>query len=189
MKFHSSVALSFLIMIFLLSSSNPGFSTSTHPTVSYGIGANQPLEVWFDSPQLLTYDPCSYLLVVNAKTSTALTITYLHWDFGDGATLDVPYSSQSYVTDTRTHIYQSSGTYNVTVTAYDTTGNSGMSSVTLSNVTPGSCAQDSGTDNSPAVSNIVSQNPQTNLQLPPKIWDTPAKPMLKGRLLQDGVGK
>ena len=168
LKFLSSLSLPFLIVIFLLSSVIPGVSTPIHLSLSYGTAANQPLQVWFDSPQLLTYNPCAYLLIVNAKTSTDLSITTLHWDFGDGSTLDVPYSTQSYVTDTRTHIYQSTGTYSVTVTAYDNTGNSGTSSVTLANVTPGSCTHDPGITNAPTGSNAVIQNHQTSLPSGPR---------------------
>jgi len=152
-------------MTVLLPSLILGFST---PLLSYGAAVNQPLQVWFDSPQFLSYDPCAYLLVVNAKTSTGLSITNLHWDFGDGSILDVPYSAQSYVTDTRTHIYQYTGTYNVTVTAYDNTGNSGTSSVTLSNVTPGSCNPAPGTDNSPTIQTPLSKSSRQAYLIPPK---------------------
>ncbi len=106
------------------------------------------------------------MLVVNAKTSSSLSITNVHWDFGDGSTLDVPYSTQSYITDTRSHIYRSTGTFTVTATAYDTAGNSGTASLTMTNVTPGSCASDPFFPSSePTVSNAV-VNQATSLQLP-----------------------
>ena len=178
MKFLSIIALPFLLMTVLLPSIILGFGS---PLLSYGTTVNQPLQVWFDSPQFLSYDPCAYLLVVNAKTSTGLSITNLHWDFGDGSILDVPYSAQSYVTDTRTHIYQSTGTYSVIVTAYDDTGNSGTSSVTLTNVTPGSCNPAPGTDNSPPVSNAAIQNQQTSLQSASGPRNVPPKPIPKER--------
>jgi PKD repeat protein len=79
------------------------------------------------------------LLNVYAKTSSNLSITNLHWDFGDGSTLDIPYSAHSYVSEMRFHIYQSTGTFTVTVTSYDSGGNSQTANVILTNVTPGSC--------------------------------------------------
>lgn len=139
LKFISSVAFPFLIMIVLLASIIPGFGISVHQGVApYGT-ADQPLQVWFHSPRFISSPPCAYLLNVYAKTSSDLTITSVHWDFGDGSTLDVAYSARSYISDASFHIYQSTGTFTVTVTAYDSGGNSGTSSLTLANVTPGSC--------------------------------------------------
>ena len=108
-----------------------------------------------------------YLFVVYAKTSSDLWITNLHWDFGDGSTLDVPSSAQSFISDTRSHLYQSMGNFTVTVTADDIAGNSGTAALTLTHVVPGICSADAGTtDGSPRITNAMVQNQATSLQLP-----------------------
>lgn len=176
MKFRSSAALLFLVVIFLLTPILPGFSTPTHPAASFGT-VNQPSEltVWFDSPQTISFnslqtissEPCVYLFVVYAKTSSDLWITNLHWNFGDGSTLDVSSSAWSFISDTRSHLYQSMGNFTVTVTAYDIAGNSGTATVTLTDIVPGSCRADHGTtDGSPILTNAMVQNQATSLQLP-----------------------
>ena len=125
LKFLSSAALSFLILIVTFSSIVPGFSVAVHPASSFG-AASQPLQVWFEgTPQLTLAYPTNYEFNVAAKTSSGLWITSLHWDFGDGSTLDVPFSTLREVSDVRYHAYSQSGPYTVTVTAYDNTGNTG----------------------------------------------------------------
>ena len=92
----------------------------------------QVLTVWFDAPPQLTISyPPAYLFNVAAKTAPGLWITNLHWDFGDGATLDVPFSAQNQVSDIRAHQYANSANYCVTVTAYDNAGNSASASEPL----------------------------------------------------------
>lgn len=141
-------------MIAFASSTVPGFSITTPSLASYG-PTDQGLRVWFDNPQFLVgSDPCAYQLYVHAQTSNGW-ITNLHWDFGDGSTLDVPFSAQSVVSDARTHIYAGSGPYAVTVTAYDSAGDTGNAGRILTNVMPGSC-------DAPIVSNAVVQG--TSLQ-------------------------
>ena len=105
---------------------------------AYGLGssfgpANAPvLQVWFDAaPQLTTAYPPAYIFNVAAKTATGLWITSLHWDFGDGATLDVPFSGQSQVSDIRAHEYATQANYCVSVTAYDSAGNNATTSQSL----------------------------------------------------------
>jgi len=117
----------------LVSAVVPGFSLATCSNVtSYG-HADQPLLVWFDSPPQPTFlYPTAFQFNVAAKTSTGLWITWLHCDFGDGSTLDVPFSAQSYVSEARYHIYAQPGAYVVTVTAYDNMGNSGTAIIALS---------------------------------------------------------
>ena len=117
----------------LVSAVVPGFSLPTRSSVaSYG-PTDQPLQVWFDSPPQPTLQyPTAFEFNVAAKTSTGLWITSLHWDFGDGSTLDVPFSAQSYVSEARYHIYAQPGAYVVTVTAYDNMGNSGTAIIALS---------------------------------------------------------
>ena len=103
------------------------------------------------------------------QTSNGLSITNLHWNFGDGSTLDVPFSAESSVSDTRFHIYAASGTYAVSVVAYDNAANTGSANQTLTNVIPGSCTPDPGqgtttTTSAPvitSVSTITATNTQT----------------------------
>lgn len=88
--------------------------------------------VWFNgSPQLTILYPTFYELSVAAKTSSGLWITYLHWNFGDGSTLDSVYSAQGYVSEVRYHQYSQPGVYTVTVTAYDNMGNSGTAQISV----------------------------------------------------------
>jgi hypothetical protein len=85
---------------------------------------SNPLTVWFDGPfQLTLAYPPTYEFNVAAKTAPGLSLTNLHWDFGDGATLDVPFSGQSQVSDVRNHAYSTQTNVCVTVTAYDNAGN------------------------------------------------------------------
>jgi hypothetical protein len=63
----------------------------------------------------------------------------LSWNFGDGSTLNLPFSAQSIVDDIQTHIYSATGTYYVSVVAFDSAGNTASAGQTLANVVPGSC--------------------------------------------------
>jgi PKD repeat protein len=123
----SYVALPLLLaVIVFMSSIVPGFSLATHLSIASLGPTDQPLQVWFDgTPELTTSYPTNYEFNVAAKTSTGLWITTLHWDFGDGSTLDVPFSAQSWINDVRYHAYSQPGNYTVSVTAYDNMGNSG----------------------------------------------------------------
>jgi hypothetical protein len=78
----------------------------------------------------------TYEFNVAAATSNGLWITGLHWDFGDGSTLDVPFSAESAVSDLRYHAYSQSGLYTVSVTAYDSMGNSESAQVTVNWTSP-----------------------------------------------------
>jgi hypothetical protein len=108
-------------------------SASAHGLGSSFGPANAPvLQVWFDAaPQLTTAYPPAYVFNVAAKTASGLWITSLHWDFGDGATLDVPFSGQSQVSDIRAHEYATQANYCVSVTAYDSAGNTATTSQSL----------------------------------------------------------
>jgi len=99
---------------------------------AFGPASTPVLQVWFDAPpqRTISYPP-AYLFNVAAKTASGLWITNLHWDFGDGATLDVPFSAQSQVSDIRAHQYASQSNYCVTVTAYDSAGNTASASQPL----------------------------------------------------------
>ena len=105
-------------------------------TSSYFVSAGGPVTVNFNSVQLDTSAPQAYAFGVTTTASQGATIAKLHWDFGDGIFLDVPYCCQSRVSEVRYHSYQQPGTYTVTVTVYDTSGSSGEASVTVSWPTP-----------------------------------------------------
>jgi PKD repeat protein len=98
--------------------------------------SNGQLAVIFNSVQLDTMSPQAYAFGVAAQAAQGFTITRLHWDFGDGINLDVPYCCQSQVSEVRYHAYQQPGTYTVTVTAYDSGGNMGDAATTISWPTP-----------------------------------------------------
>lgn len=131
-------------MVVFASTIVPGFSLVTHSKIaSYG-PTDQTLQVWFNGlPLLTTAYPTNYEFNVAAETSSGLWITSLHWDFGDGSTLDVPFSAQSEVSDIRYHAYSEAGLYTVTVTAYDNIGNSQSAQVTVNWTLPGQNCQNS----------------------------------------------
>lgn len=95
-----------------------------------------PLTVNFNSVQLDTSSPQAYAFGVVATAAPGFTITGLHWEFGDGTFLDVPYCCPTQVTEVQYHAYQQPGAYTVLVVAYDSGGNSGSAIVTVSWLTP-----------------------------------------------------
>ena len=122
----------FVMFLPLCVPSVPAYAPQARLGSSFGLANAQVLQVWFDAaPQLTTAYPPAYLFNVAAKTASGLWITSLHWDFGDGATLDVPFSGQSQVSDTRAHQYASQTNYCVSVTAYDSAGNTATASESL----------------------------------------------------------
>jgi hypothetical protein len=60
----------------------------------------------------------------------------LHWEFGDGSFIDVPYCCQSEVSEVQNHAYAQPGSYTVIVVAYDNNGNFGEAFVTVNWVQP-----------------------------------------------------
>lgn len=106
------------------------FTFTTTSTVPAGTGGQ--VLVSFNSVQLDTGSPQAYAFGVVATAVPGYTITRLHWEFGDGIFLDVPYCCQNQVSEVRYHAYQQPGTYSVYVFAYDTGGNSGGAAVTVS---------------------------------------------------------
>ena len=68
LKVLASIAFPVLIIIVLLSSIIPGYSTPTHQVAPYGTAVNQPLQAWFDSPQNTTN-----ATITSATSSTNLT--------------------------------------------------------------------------------------------------------------------
>ncbi|HUK49772.1 MAG TPA: PKD domain-containing protein [Terriglobales bacterium] len=117
----SVVPIVLLAILFVI----PSATVYAHPAIlSNPTQAGNPITVWFDGDfQLTVAYPPAYEFNVAAKTAPGLWITSLHWDFGDGATLDVPFSGQSQVSDIRYHQYSGQGNFCVTVTAYDNAGN------------------------------------------------------------------
>jgi len=117
------LSISFLVLISVIFL--PAAMGYAAPTgMSSHLQATNPLTVWFNGAfQLTLAYPPAYEFNVAAKTASGLWITSLHWDFGDGATRDVPFSAQSQVSDIEDHQYSSPGNFCVTVTAYDSAGN------------------------------------------------------------------
>jgi PKD repeat protein len=94
-------------------------------TSSYFVSTGGQLIVSFNSVQLDTSSPQAYAFGITATAASGFQITRLHWDFGDGIFLDVPYCCQNQVSEVRYHAYSQPGSYQVTVIAYDSGGNSG----------------------------------------------------------------
>ncbi len=105
-------------------------------TTNYQVTTGGVLPVNFNSVQLNTISPQAYSFGVNAKTSPGLWITTLHWEFGDGAYLNVPYCCQSQISEVQYHAYAQPGPYTVLVVAFDNAGNWGTAFVTISWPTP-----------------------------------------------------
>ena len=106
------------------------------PEENYPLSSDGLVAVSFNSVQLDLSAPQAYAFGITVTAAPGFTITWLHWDFGDGIFLDVPYCCQSQVTEVRYHAYQQPGSYNVTVTAYDSGGNSGEAAVNVGWPTP-----------------------------------------------------
>jgi hypothetical protein len=99
--------------------------TTSLPAASAG-----SVQVSFDSVSLFQFYPESCSFNVVAKTmSPGLSITQLSWQFGDGASLDVPYCCQSHVSEVRYHAYAQPGMYTVSVMVVDNVGNVGYTNV------------------------------------------------------------
>ena len=105
-------------------------------TTNYQVQTGGILQVSFNSVQVDTVPPQAYSFGVNAMTFPGLWITRLHWEFGDGAFLDVPYCCQSQVSEVQNHAYAQPGSYTVVVVAYDNMGNFGDAFVTVNWVQP-----------------------------------------------------
>ena len=105
-------------------------------TTNYLVTTSGPLQVNFNSVSLTTPPPQAYAFGVDAKTFPGLWITRLHWEFGDGAFLDVPYCCHNEVSEVRNHAYSQPGSYTVVVVAYDNAGNFGDAFVTVNWVQP-----------------------------------------------------
>ncbi len=105
-------------------------------TTNYPVQTGGMLQVNFNSVQVDTTPPQAYSFGVDAKTFPGLSITRLHWEFGDGAFLDVPYCCQNEVSEVRNHAYSQPGSYTVVVVAYDNAGNFGDAFVTVNWVQP-----------------------------------------------------
>jgi hypothetical protein len=92
---------------------------------------NTYVRVNFGPVEYKSTPPSAYIFQVSAQTSPDLWITSLHWDFGDGSTMDVPFSGQSQVSDMQYHSYTTAGEYIVRVTAQDNAGNNSTGSILL----------------------------------------------------------
>ena len=119
-----------------LQSGSSSISFTVTTTSNYPMTTGGPLQVVFDSIQLTSPPPQAYSFGVTAKTFPGFSITLVHWQFGDGAFVDVPYCCQSQVSEVQYHAYSQEGTYTVLVVAYDNVGNSGSAVVSVSWTTP-----------------------------------------------------
>ena len=113
-------------------------SVSLTVTTTTSLSANSagPVQVTFNSVDLTQLSPQAYSFGVTAKASPGASITKLSWQFGDGITKDVIYSTQNQVSEVQYHAYSAPGTYTVSVIAYDTMGNAGFAQVTVNWITP-----------------------------------------------------
>jgi len=93
--------------------------------------SNSVVQVRFDSAQMTLLYPQTYQFGVSAKTANGLWITQLNWYYGDGSSLSLPYCCESQVSYVSNHGYTQSGTYTVTVYAYDSAGNYGSANITI----------------------------------------------------------
>jgi len=119
-----SASIAIIAIVMLSSLVSMGYAAPTERGITVRTTDSQVVTVWFDAaPQLTTLYPPAYVFNVAAKTSNGLWIKSLHWDFGDGSTLDLPFCCQSQVNDLRAHIYKDQSNYIITVTACDNAGN------------------------------------------------------------------
>ena len=124
LKVIHSVSTAVIAIIILSSVLSMGYAAPNERGITIHTADSQGVQVWFDAPPLLTtlYPP-AYMFNVAAKTSSGLWIVSLHWDFGDGSTLDLPFCCQSQISDIQNHIYKDQANYIITVTACDNEGN------------------------------------------------------------------
>ncbi len=105
-------------------------------TTNYLVTTGGQLQVYFDSVQLTSAPPQAYSFGAVAKTNPGFWITRLHWEFGDGAFLDVPYCCQSQVSEVQNHAYAQPGSYTIVLLAFDNAGSYGDAIITVNWATP-----------------------------------------------------
>lgn len=105
-------------------------------TTSLSATSGGTIQVNFNSVDLTYASPQAYSFGVTATDSPGNSITHLSWQFGDGASKDVPYCCQNQVSEVQTHSYSAPGTYTVSVIAYDNNGNFGFAQVAVNWSTP-----------------------------------------------------
>ncbi|HXX72924.1 MAG TPA: PKD domain-containing protein [Candidatus Acidoferrales bacterium] len=132
-----SIVIVFMIFATLLGAFSINRAAAmASPQDNSGSAVGEELTVSFNSVQLDLSSPQSYAFGITVATAQGFTITRLHWDFGDGIFLDVPYCCESQVSEVRYHAYEQPGSYQVTVIAYDSGGNSGEATVSVGWPTP-----------------------------------------------------
>jgi hypothetical protein len=105
-------------------------------TTSLSTSNSGVVQVEFNSVQMTLAYPQTYQFGVSAKTGNGLWITQLNWYYGDGASLSLPYCCQAQISYVSNHGYSQSGTYTVTVYAYDNAGNFGSAQITVNWAVP-----------------------------------------------------
>ena len=145
MKFKSTSTLVILIAVSLSLATFSSLTPTTNAqAVSYTSTVTSDMsttnsgvvQVEFNSVQLTLAYPQTYQFGVSAKTGNGLWITQLNWSYGDGASLSLPYCCQAQISYVSNHGYSQSGTYTVTVYAYDNAGNIGSAQITVNWAVP-----------------------------------------------------
>ena len=145
MKLRSVSTLVILVAITLSLVSFASLTPTTNAqAISYTITSTTSLstsnsgvvQVEFNSVQLTLSYPQTYQFGASAKTGNGLWITQLNWYYGDGASLSLPYCCQAQISYVSNHGYSQSGTYTVTVYAYDNAGNFGSAQLTVNWTVP-----------------------------------------------------
>ena len=119
-----------------LNSSPGSLSITVTSTTSLSTISGGNVSVSFEAVGLTQLSPQTYSFNVFAKTSSGSWITQLIWQFGDGSSMDYPYSGQSQVSEVRNHAYSQPGTYTVSVIAWNNLGDWGYAQVQVNWVTP-----------------------------------------------------
>ena len=119
-------------------SSGPAESVSLTFTSTTSLSATSggTIQVSFNSVDLTYAPPQGYSFGVTATAPPGKSITHLSWQFGDGASKDVPYCCQNQISEVQTHSYSQPGMYMVSVIAYDNDGNFGFAQVSVNWSTP-----------------------------------------------------
>ena len=146
MKFRMLITAVMLLSLFVLVSSIPAqaslnsssvsLSLTVTNTTSLSTTSGGSVSVSFEGVDLIQASPQTYSFGVTAKASPGSMITQLIWQFGDGSSMDSPYSGQSQVSEVRNHAYSQPGAYTVSVIAWDNLGNWGYAQVQVNWVTP-----------------------------------------------------
>lgn len=145
MKLRPFIIIALVISVYVLVVSTPfqanalgssGVSITLTKTKTLSATSAGPLQVSFNMVSLAQTPPQAYSFGIMAQTTPGSSITQILWQFGDGASLSVPYCCQSQVSEVQYHAYAQPGMYTVSVVVIDNAGNSGFAQVNVNWVTP-----------------------------------------------------